>query len=85
MFERRRSKHRGPCSTSCLHKGLTKENGVSERVRIGTEKATMVAQVAKMEERISGKRATARKADKGRRNVAREKAEPVGRVERQDT
>ena len=45
----------------------------------------MVPKVAQMEERISGKRATARKADKGRRNVARENSRPVGRVERQDT
>ena len=38
-----------------------------------------------MEERSSGKRATARKAAEGKRKVAREKAELVGRVERQDT
>ena len=52
-------------------KGLAKENGVSERVSIRMEKGTMVAKVAEMEERISGKRA--RKA-KGKNMVAREKA-----------
>ena len=34
--------------------GLAKENGVSVRVRIGTEKDTMMANVAKTEERIHG-------------------------------
>ena len=44
-----------------------------------------VAKVAKTEEEIHGKRAAARKAAKGKRKVAREKAELVGRVEKQDT
>ena len=38
-----------------------------------------------MEERISGRRAAARKEAKGKRKAAREKPERVGRAARQDT
>ena len=38
-----------------------------------------------MEERTPGRRAAARKEAKGRRKVAREKPECVGRAARQDT
>ena len=66
-------------------KELAKEHGVLESARVGTENGTMVAKAAKMEERTRGKRAAARKAATGKRKVAREKTEPVGHVEKQDT
>ena len=56
-----------------------------ERARVGTIKGTKVAKVAKMEERIHGRMAVARKEAKVKRKVAREKPEHVGRVARQAT
>ena len=47
------------------------------KVRIGTKK---VAKVARREERIHGRRAAARKEAKGKRKVARENPERVGRA-----
>ena len=46
---------------------------------------TTVAEVAKMEERTRGRRATGRKAARGKRKVASEKPELAGRVVKQDT
>ena len=48
----------------------------------GTRK---VAKVANMNGRNHGRKAVARKEEKGKRKVAREKPENVGRVARQDT
>ena len=45
----------------------------------------MVAKAAKIEDRTRGNKAAARKAVRGKRKVAREKAELVGHVEKQDT
>ena len=59
-----------------------KENGDSAKVKIGMRRA---AKVARMEERIRGKRAAAKKEEKGKRNVAKENPERVGRTARQDT
>ena len=44
-----------------------------------------VAKAARMEERTLGRKAAARKEAKGKRKVAREKPERVGRATRQDT
>ena len=63
-------------------KELAKESGALARVRAGTKK---VPKVAKVEERTHGRKAVARKEAKGKRNVARERPEHVGRVARQDT
>ena len=68
-----------------FRKGLAKENGVSERVRIGTKKGTMVAKVARTEVRIHDKGKAARMAAKDKRKAAKETTELVGRVEKQDT
>ena len=43
------------------------------------------AKVERMEERIRGRRAAARKEEKGKKRVAKEIPEHVGRAERQDT
>ena len=64
-----------------VYKGA-KENGDSAKVKIGTRK---VAKVARTEERTHGRRAAARKEAKGKRKVAREKPQRVGRAVRQDT
>ena len=59
------------------------ENGDSAKVRIGMRKA---AKVERMEERIRGRRAAARKEKKGKKRVAQEIPEhDVGRAVRQDT
>ena len=52
------------------------------RFRAGTKK---VAKVAKTVGRINGRKSVARKGAKGKRKVAREKPERVGRVARQNT
>ena len=66
-------------------KEAAKEHGALDRVRVSTKKYTKVATVAKMERRTLGRRAVARKEAKGRREVAVQKPEHVGRVARQDT
>ena len=43
------------------------------------------AKVERMEERIRGRRAAAREEEKGKRTVAKENPEHVGRAARQDT
>ena len=55
------------------------------RVRVGMNKGTKVAKVTTMGGRTLGRRVAARKGAKGKRKVAREKPEHVGRVARQDT
>ena len=52
------------------------------KARTGMRKG---AKVARMEGRTHGRKAAARKEAKGKRKVAREKQERVGRVARQDT
>ena len=47
-------------------KEVANENGVLEKVRVGTAVGTTVAEVAKMEERTRGRRATERKAARGK-------------------
>ena len=63
-------------------KEQVKENGDSGKVKIGARKA---AKVGRMEERIRGRRAAARKEDPGKIMVAKENPEHVGRAVRQDT
>ena len=63
-------------------KERAKESGALARLRAGTRK---VAKVAKMEGRTHERKAMARKEAKGKRRVAREKPEHVGRVARHDT
>ena len=48
-------------------KGVVKENGVLDKVRVGVEKGTMVAKVARMEERSHGKKAAAKKAARNKK------------------
>ena len=60
-------------------KELAKVSGALARVSTGMRRA---AKVARMEERTPGRRAAARKEAKGKRKVAREKRERVGREER---
>ena len=52
------------------------------KVTIGVRR---VAKVERMEERTRGRRAATRKEEKGKRRVAKENPEHVGRVTRQDT
>ena len=82
-MERMRAKKetRGSWMSLCRlsTKELAKESGTLAKVRTGTRK------VATMEERTHGRRAEARKEAKGKRKVARESPERVGRVARQDT
>ena len=63
-------------------KEQVKENGDSAKVKIGVRKE---ANVERMEERIRGRRAAARKEEKGKRRVAKEIPDRVGRAARQDT
>ena len=69
---------RGRLST----KEQAKENEDSAKVKIGMRRA---AKVARMEERIRGRRAAARKEEKGVKRVAEEIPEHVGRAVRQGT
>ena len=65
-----------------VYKGTDKGRWSLARVRAGTRKVTMVA---KMEGRIHGRKAVARKEAEGKRKVARVKPEHIGRVARPDT
>ena len=65
MVKVRGKKNREPRVTSCLQRELAKENGVSKRVRIGTEKGTMVAKVAKTEEKIHRQKGSGKQGSKG--------------------
>ena len=65
------------CALAVSPKELAKENEALERVRVRTKKDT---EVAMMGERTHGRRAVARKEAKGKRKVAREKQEHVGRA-----
>ena len=62
-------------------KEQVKENGDSAKVKIGVRKA---AKVQRMEERIRGRRGALVKEEKGKRRVAKEIPEHVGRAVRQD-
>ena len=63
-------------------KEQAKENGDSAKVKIGMRKA---AKVERMEERIRGRKASARKEAKGKRKAAKEIPRRVGRAVPQDT
>ena len=63
-------------------KATGKGKGKSAKVKIGMRKA---AKVDTMEERTRGRRAAARKEEKGKRRVAKENPEHVGRAARHDT
>ena len=65
-----------------VYKGTGKGKWRSSKVKIGMRKA---AKVERMEERTRGRRAAARKDEKGKRRVAKESPEHVGRAARQDT
>ena len=69
-------------SLQAVCKGTGKGNGDSAKAKIGVRKA---AKVERTEERNRGRRAAARKEEKGKRRVAKEIPEHVGRAVRQDT
>ena len=80
--EKRRIKKSWTLHCRLFRKGLAKDNGVSERVRIGTKKGTMVAKVARTEVRIHDKGKAKRMAAKDKRKAAKETTELVGSVEK---
>ena len=65
-----------------VYKEQAKENGDSAKVKFGMRQA---AKVGRMEERIRGRMAAARKEEKDKKRVAKENSEHVGRAARQDT
>ena len=71
-----------------LQKEPAMENEVLERVSVGLKKDPKVAKVARVQlrkGRTHDRRAVVKKEAKGKRRVAREKPEHVGRVARQAT
>ena len=78
---RRRPEEHGSRSAGCMQR-MARESEAFAKARIGMRKGP---KVARMEERTHGRKAAAGKEAKGKRKVAREKQERVGRVARQDT